>query len=183
MEQYKQQIIDRGYSIVEESEFGISFVNESAKFCVILLKQYWSQNKHDAEFGHSLHANLKKKFIYAEKCTILVINALHPEESRTQEEIERDEYFFLKMFPENIQYLPKAENKSTTINFSPMKSAEDKGDYTVDPFDEFDGKCSGNFLKYLSQAKDGDVVKYPKIVDNRFFRYWADKLYTIKMID
>lgn len=180
MEKYKQQIIDRGYSVVAETEDGIAFANESASFSVILLKEYFSNHRSDAKAGHDLHRILKEKFWFAEKSTICVIASIHEDEGNPKEEIERNEYYFLKIFPEKIHILPQKQNKDIKIVFSPMENEKDTGDYCINPFDNFDGLCSANYLEYLSRAKDGDVIKYPKIISGMgtsFLNYWAYKLY------
>lgn len=182
MEEYKKQIIERGYELIAETEDGACFANESTSFCVILLKQYHSRCNSDKEAGHDLHKILKDKYQFAEKSTILVIASLHPDEGNSKEEIERNEYFFLKIFPERIHILPQKQNKEIKITFEPMNGENDTGNYHINPFDHFDGLCSANFLGYLTEAKNGDVVKYPKIISTSFFNYWAYKLYSTEII-
>lgn len=181
MEEYKQQIINQGYQMVAETEDGVCFVNEAVNFSVILLKEYYSGHDTDAKAGHELHKILKDKYGFAEKSTICIIANVHPDEKRTLEKIQRDEYYFLKVFPEKISILPQTQNKNIKITFSPMTNENDKGNYFINPFEEFDGLCSGSFLEYLSTAKNGDVVKYPKIISTSFFNYWGSKLYKIEI--
>ena len=182
MENYKQQIIDRGYQLVAETEEGYCFVNESTNFCAILLKEYCSEHYNNAKSGYELLEILKNKYGFAEKATICVIVNVTSDENKSKESIERDEYFFLKIFPERIHILPIKSNKEVKITFEPMSGENDKGNYTINPFDKFDGLCSSNFLEYLSKAQDGDIIKYPKIVDTSFFRYWGQKLYQIEIV-
>jgi hypothetical protein len=177
MEEFKNKIIDRGYSIVEESEEGIAFVNEDTQFCAILLK-FYSDEDYDRR-GFKLHDVLKSKFSFAEKCTICIIL----DSDIDKEKLVRDEYFYCKILPERINILPIKSDKSVKIIFSPMDNASDVGDYTVNPFEPFDGLCSSNYIEFLSNAKDGNIVKYPKIVNNSYFRYLAYKLYNIEVIN
>lgn len=177
MEKYKQQIIDRCYSVITETEEGITFVNEDVQFCVILLKTYKGDD--DKEKGFELHKILKSKFSYAEKCTICVII----DTNEDKEKIQRNEYFYSKIFTDRINILPIKSDKSIKISFSSMKDVFDTGDYTVNAFDYFDGLCCINYMEYLSKAKNGDIVKYPKIANNSYFRYIANKLYSIEVIE
>lgn len=181
MDNYKQQILERGYEFVDETEDGSCYVNESVSFCVILLNEYFSRHKTDAKAGHELHQILKNKYHFAEKSTICVIANVHIEEDNEKEDIERNEYYFLKIFPERINILPKKQNKEIKIVFEPMLNEKDIGNYFINPFDYFDGLCSVNYLAYLSEAKDGDIVKYPKIISPSFFNYWAYKLYSTEV--
>ncbi len=189
MEKYKQEIINRGYSVVSEMEHGISFVNEKVSTCVILLKEYKADKDdnlsnedlgilYNTYRGYDLHRDLKSKYIFAEKSTRCVIINF----SGDKESIERDPYHFLKIPTNKIYTLPKDVNKNITIKFSPMKDASDFGDFTVDPYDFFDGLCCAKYFEFLAKAKDGDIVKYPKIIENSYYRYQADKLYKIELL-
>lgn len=111
-----------------------------------------------------------------------MITSVHEDEDRNKEEIERNEYYFLKIFPERICILPKSGNKDIKITFEAMNAENDTGNYTINPFDYFDGLCCSNFLEYLSRAQDGDVVKYPKIISPSYFNYWAYKLYQTEVV-
>lgn len=175
MENYKKQITDRGYKVVSETEEGISFVNEDVKFCAILLKKY-KEDGNDKEYGRELKKTLN--YSYAEKGTFCIIISTDDD----RDKIQRDPYFYVKIFTDKINILPIKEDKSITIIFMPMKDSSDVGDYTVNAFDHFDGLLSASYFEYLTNAKHGDIVKYPKIIDSSFFRYHANKLYTIENI-
>ena len=174
IEKFKQEIMARGYKLISETDKGVSFANEDTQFGVILLKKY--TGIHSDEDGSSeLHDSLKKLYPFAEKSTVCVMMDAEGD----KEKIQRDEYFFSKIFTDRINILPERKDKKKTILFSPMTGITDVGDYTVNPFDYFDGLCVTNYLAFLAQAKDRAVVKYPKIVDRRYFVYLAQKLYSV----
>lgn len=172
MENYIQQIVDRGYAIVEKTAQGVCFVNENTRFGVILVANYRSDGP-DIERGHGLHEILKDKYGFTEKATICVI----VDTDCDKEALKKNEYYFVKIFADRINILPTKSDKSITVTFDPMVDINDHGNYYFNPFETVDGLVASNFIEYLSNAKSGDVVKYPKAVEIRYFIYLAQKLY------
>jgi len=178
MEEYKKSIIDRGYKIVSETEDGVSFVNEDIQTCAMLLFKYNDLSQFDKDHGHDLHKTLTNKYNYANKSTICVI----VEYEGDPETIQRNEYYFSKVFTDRINILPTKSDKSITVTFDPMLNESDSGDYKINPYDFFDGLACSNFYEFLSSITKDCVVKYPKCLDISYFRYITNKLYTIKTI-
>jgi hypothetical protein len=57
--------------------------------------------------------------------------------------------------------------------------------YVINPFQKMDGLMSQDFYLYLANAQDGDVVKYPKIIEDMYlgwFKYVTKKQFNIKYI-
>ncbi len=142
---------------------------------VILLKEYNDINK---SLAQDLHAELRKSYAYAEKCTICVVINYNGD----REELERNEYFFLKIFADKINIIPAKSDKTKTISIVPIKDNSDLTGFFMDPYDHFDGLCIAKYVEFLSTANDGDVFKYPKIINPSFLRYWAEKLFTVNFI-
>jgi len=180
MEQYKQQIINKGYELIAETEDGFCFANENTSFGVILLREYSSKN--DARAGHKLHEILKNKYSFAEKSTICIIASIECNEDKDREDLERNEYYFLKIFPERINILPEKRNKEIQLTFVPMSNENDVGNYHINPFEKLDGLACVNFLEYLCKAQNNDIIKYPAAINIGFFNYWAYKLYKTEVI-
>lgn len=178
MENYKQQIIDRGYKVVAETEDGISFVNEEAQFCAMLLFKYNSLSNLDKDHGHDLHETLKDKYPYANKATICVIVDYEGD----AEKIQRNEYYFSKIFTNRINILPSKVNKGIRIIFEPMVNQCDLGSYTINPFENVDGFACANFYDFLSSVTKDCVVKYPRCLDIGYFRWVANKLFDIETV-
>ncbi len=178
MEDYKQSIIGRGYEVVGESCGCTAFINQETKFCAILAPTYVIGA--DNRGAHDCHDMLKKIAGFAEKSTICVIEPNDNISFRELERITRNEYHFVKVSAALLYTLPNRVDKNMVINFEPMRHGDDRGDYTVNPFDKFDGKCSGDYIRWLANdARDGDTVKYPPIINSSFFRYHAEKLYKV----
>lgn len=180
-EEAKKNIEDKGYKFIVESEYGMAFANEQTNFCVILLFKLEMEKLLDIKEsrnkrGLSLLEELTNKFPFAEKSTIRVI--LNSDVITNREEVERDIYFFCSILADKIDYLPSKVDKSIVITIDPMANITDTGDYCVDIFQSLDGLAISNFYGFLVRAKNGDVVKYPRVADIKYFRYVANKLYT-----
>jgi len=178
MNDYKQQIIDRGYKVVAETEDGISFVNEKLQTCAMLLFKYNQLSNLDKDRGHDLHKTLIDKYSYANKGTICVIVDYEGDVT----EIESNEYYFLKIFTNKIHILPSNIDKTITVRFEPMTGADDLGDYTINPFLPVDGVACACFYGFLASVKQNCVVKYPKSVDIGYFRWITNKFFTLETI-
>jgi hypothetical protein len=179
MEDYKQQIIDRGYKVVAETEDGTSFVNEDVEVCVMLLNYYDDLSTKDKDHGHELHKTLTEKYQYANKCTICVII----DSNGDKEAIQRNEYYFVKVFTNRISMLPVKTNKAIKINFIASKNCRDFGNYTINPFEPIDGIACADFYHFLSLVTEDSFVKYPKCISNSYFRWLANKFFTIETIN
>ena len=171
MELVKQQILDKGYTLCLENENGCSFINKEIQFCVLILKTFSNE---ESESWNGLYESLKKEAQYIKK-TIAVI--LHTEEDK--EEINRDPYWFAKIFPEQISSIPSVK-KDITVNIVPMKDVSDVGDFTFNLFDYYDALATTSYLDFLvNKAQDGCVIKYARIMDWQnvsHVRYITEKL-------
>jgi hypothetical protein len=175
----RQQITDKGYKIVAETEDGVSFVNEDTQICVMLLNYYDDLSNKDKDHGHELHKTLTEKYQYANKCTICVII----DSPSDKEAIQRNEYYFVKIFSDRINIIPSSVNKAIKITFEPMVGACDFGDYTINAFEPIDGLTCANFYSFLSSVTKNSVVKYPKCISTSYFRFMAHKLFAIETIN
>jgi len=174
MENLKNKVIDKGYKIITENKRSISLVNESIKYCVILVDQY-SEDGDERKDILNLQKELEIKYAFAEKGTILVINEI-PD---NREEIERNVYFFLRIYSDSLNSIPSKFDKELEIIFSPMIDINDNGDYTINPFELFDGLSINKYLAFINEAKSGDVVKYPRIYETHYLRYLTNKFFTV----
>lgn len=169
----KNKILEKGYTIISEEDDFISFVNESVKYCCILIKRYDKEDDEIMDKLHELHKTLQKDYNFAEKGTILLINDVVDE----REKIERDVYFFLKTYVDNIDILPSISDESITITFKPIESIDDACDYCISPFEFFDGIAMRKYLMFLNRVKRDSIVLYPKIFEPHYLRYVARKMY------
>jgi hypothetical protein len=182
MQEIKDKLNKIGYTTVVESEAGISLVNENLSTCVIILDVYDPEQLYgDSE----LREPMEKKYSFAEKGTICVFSKAP--EGLTIEEIERDEYHALKLHESHIDCIP-SRKEDITIIFEPVKTLNEYNNsilneevaYVIDPFSKVDGLMSQGFYRYLANAKDGDIVKYPLIISGMtvsWLRYITQKFY------
>ncbi len=173
---YKQQILDKGYTVVAETEDGISFVNVEVQTCAMLLFNYDdSDTSTDKDIGIDLHKTLTTKYIYANKGTICVI----ANTTNDRNTILRNQYFFTKISPEHIFILPSKIDKSITITIKPMIDINDLGDHTVNPFEPIDGLTCIGLYRFLSIVTKDSTIKYPPCIEPGYFRYITNKFFSI----
>jgi len=176
-------IENKGYVKVEETNTAVSFVNESAQYCVILIDVYLDYHEndefHDLIFG--MHTTLKQKYSFAEKCTICV----YIDTPLDNDVVKRNPYHFLKVTSDELDVLPTIVNKDITVNILPAESMEDQGDYFINPFQKCDGICNAEFLRFISNIKTDVIVKYPLFISNseiRWFHYVSNKMYKVNFV-
>lgn len=183
MNKLKEKFIQLGYAVVIENELGISMVKEDISTCLLILQDY--DEKHfylDSE----LRKPMSSKFSFADKGTFCIF--INPGELYKIEELEADEYNAIKIHESHVDCVPHRK-EDILITFKPIESVEDilapdSPGYTINPLKKIDGIGSQDFFRYLSTAKDGDVVMYPRIISGMmlsWFRYVAQKQYIIKL--
>lgn len=179
----KNKVVELGYVLVHYTEDGMSFVNEDLKTCLITLKNYdKSHLLMDSELRKPL-----EKYSFSEKGTICIFT----NSVESIEELERNEYHALKVHASHMDCIP-SRKENITVKFSPVNSSNEfieaffneKVGYTISPFIKVDGLACQEFYKYLNQAKDGDLIKYPSILEGSmtlsWFRYIAGKFYNVE---
>ena len=154
---------------LEETEI---YINSKINWGVIVAYTYFTEE--DREQYLDLFENVKKELNIKHFFLLILDNRLIEAE---KDEIKRDEYFFIKIFEEDIDAILDNENKEKDIVFEAMDSIEDKGDYLINPFDYIDGLAIINFLKYLHSVnikKDNMplVIKYPKCIQLSTIAYF-----------
>lgn len=184
MKNLKEKFTKLGYKQVTENEFGISMVKEDISTCLIILKDY---DKNQLYNDSELRSPLDSRFSFAQKGTICVF--INHDESLEIEDIEADEFNALKVHESHIDCIPHRK-EDISIVFKPIESIESilvpaPSSYVISPFRKMDGLMSQDFYRYLANAKDGDVVRYPEIISGMmlsWFRYVANKQYSIQTI-
>lgn len=183
MEKLKNKFTKLGYETVVENETGISMVKEDVSTCLIILQDYDENQLYD---DSELRKPLNSKFSFAEKGTICVF--VNHDESIEIEDIEADNYYALKVHESHADCIPHRK-EDIRITFKPIESLEGilapaPSSYVISPFRKMDGLMSQDFYRYLANAKDGDVVRYPEIISGMmlsWFRYVANKQYSTGM--
>lgn len=173
----KNKILKKGYRVISEENDIITFVNENVKYCCILIKNYDENDENMMNNLYEHHEKLKKKFDFANKGTILLINDIID----NREEVERNIYNSLKTYVDNIDILPTNKDKSITITFKGIETPEDECDYCINPYEEFDGLALKKYLLFLNRVTKDSIVLYPKIFEPHYLRYVANKLYKINL--
>jgi len=180
----QETFADFGYTTVVETELGVSMVREDIKQCLIILKEY---DEEQVYFSSELREPLEKEYNFANKGTICIFLSHDP--STTIDEIEADVYYALKVHESHIDCIPHRK-EDITITFKPIHTNSDFNEsvisteiaYVINPFQEMNGIMNQDFYLYLANAQDGDVVKYPMILDGMslsWFRYVAGKQFNV----
>lgn len=171
MEITKQQILDKGYTLLLENEHGCAFYKKDISFCVLILKEYSDK---DSSNWDELYEALKKEVMYIKKTLAVILNTDDDKDS-----VQEDPYYFAKIFQEQISLIP-SQKRNITINLLPMQNLNDIGDYYVDPLKDYDGKATSSLLDFLvNKATDNCVIKYPRLLGMEgasHIRYIAEKL-------
>jgi hypothetical protein len=169
-EEIKQAILNKDYTLQLETEQGCSFYNNAVEFCVIILKEYTMEN-HYKEF-RELFEDLQKKIAYTKKTIAIILNTDYE-----KEEVRRDEYYFMKIFEDQIDSIPVKKNE-ITINIVPMEDINDNGDYLIDPLELYDSIAVIKLVEFVISAKDNCVIKYPRGMEKNVMhvRYIVNKM-------
>jgi hypothetical protein len=187
----KDQVLNLGYTIVVETEKGVSLVNEAVSTCVIVVDEF------DEELLYSdseLREPLEDKYPFATKGTICIFAT--PNVGFSPEDIESSMYYALRVWAPRIDCIPHRK-EDITINIKPIENVdvykkliagEWEGStsgvkcFVVNPFREFDGTSAQDFYRFLNGANDGDLVMYPAAIGGMqvsWFRYIAGKFYNV----
>lgn len=144
-----------------------------------------------------LREPLEKKYSFATKGTICIF--ANPPEGKEIKDVEDDMYYAMRVWFMHSDCIPHRK-EDITINIEPVKTLDAytnlahggwKGStsgvkcHVINPFEEMTGRKAQEYYRFLNNAKDGDLVMYPRIMDWQqisWLRYIAGKFYKVNFV-